>query len=66
MQFVGGMSIEQVAAEWECSEEWVEVAVRHELLKLIPRCDGGLKASRSEMRAAREQPSESAQFELEW
>lgn len=53
MQFAGGMSIDDVAAEWDRDAEWVEAAVRRELLKLIPRRDGGLKASRSETRAER-------------
>ncbi len=50
MQFAGGMSIAELAAEWDRDEEWVESAVRRELLKLIPRRDGGLKATRAEMR----------------
>ncbi len=65
MQFAGGMSIASVAAEWDQDVEWVEAAVRRELLKLIPRRDGGLKASRTEMRSAR-RPDESGQTQLEW
>lgn len=69
MQFAGGMSVAQVAAEWDRDGEWVEAAVRRELLKLIPRRDGGLKATRTEVRAERqcmEQPVEGMQGKLEW
>ena len=68
MQFAGGMSIEHVASLWEKDAEWVEAAVRRELLKLIPRRDGGLKASRTETRAARQcmRTNEDPQASLEW
>lgn len=55
MQFAGGMSVEHVALEWDRDVEWVEAAIRRELLKLIPRRDGGLKASRTEVRAERDE-----------
>ena len=68
MQFAGGMSIEDVAGHWDRDAEWVEAAVRRELLKFIPRRDGGLKASRAQMRAERRcaEGVESVQCELEW
>jgi hypothetical protein len=53
MQFAGGMSIARIAAEWERGAEWVEDAIRRALLESIPRRDGGLKATRSEVRAER-------------
>ncbi len=52
MQFAGGMSVAQVAAAWDRDAEWVEEAIRRALLEYIPRRDGGLKASRSELRKA--------------
>lgn len=69
MQFAGGMSIEHVASLWDREVEWVEDAVRRELLKFIPRRDGGLKATRTEQRAERhcmQQPAGSVQAKLEW
>lgn len=69
MQFAGGMSIEHVAAEWGRDADWVQAAVRRELLKLIPRRDGGLKASRTESRASRmseARPAGPEQGALRW
>lgn len=69
MQFAGGMAISDVAAEWERDVEWVEAAVRRALLQSIPRRDGGLKASRTEMRAERHgmrQAVEGMQGKLRW
>lgn len=69
MQFAGGMSIESVAAEWDREAEWVEAAIRVELLKFIPRRDGGLKPSRTEMRAERSEERavvRQVQGKLEW
>lgn len=68
-QFAGGMSIAQVAAQWDRDAAWVEEAVRRALLMTIPRRDGGLKATRAEMRSERqwiEQAADGAQAELEW
>ena len=53
MQFAGGKSIAQLAEEWEQSPEWVEESIRLALLESIPRRDGGLKPSRTELRAER-------------
>lgn len=69
MQFAGGMSIACVAAEWERDGDWVEAAVRRELLKLIPRCDGGLKATRAETQKRQSEDLaviREAQGELRW
>jgi hypothetical protein len=53
MQFAGGMSIARLAESWERDAAWVEEAIRHALLENIPKRDGGLKPSRSEIRAER-------------
>lgn len=72
MQFAGGMSIALVAEEWERSTAWVEESVRRALLTLIPKRDGGLKASRTEKRAGAAAAAGEAlavrttQGELEW
>jgi len=69
MQFAGGKSIADVAEAWERTADWVEESVRRALLAVIPRRDGGLKASRTEMRAERraEQAAvEDRQVELKW
>lgn len=69
MQFAGGMSIEHVASLWDQDTGWVEAAVRRELLKLIPKRDGGLKASRTESRASRmseARPAGPEQGALRW
>lgn len=52
-QFAGGLSIARLAQDWELDEAAVEMAVRHELRKLIPRWAGGLKPTRDEMRKQR-------------
>lgn len=68
MQFAGGMSIARLACEWEREPAWVEDAIRLALLENIPRRDGGLKVSRTQMRAARSGEREAAsglQGELE-
>lgn len=69
MQFAGGMSIAQVAEHWEREAQWVEAAIRAALLERIPRRDGGLKASRTETRAERNeemQAAREAQGTLSW
>jgi hypothetical protein len=58
MQFAGGMSIAQLATDWERDTAWVEDAIRRALLATIPQRDGGLKVSRSEARAARSEELE--------
>ena len=69
MQFAGGLSIARTAEVWEKNSEWVEAAIRRALLETIPRRSGGLKASRSEIRAERsgDRAAQSEmQGELEW
>lgn len=69
MQFAGGMSIAQVAEAWERDAEWVEDAIRQAMLEQIPERDGGLKASRTETRAANAEElaaAREAQGELKW
>jgi hypothetical protein len=69
MQFAGGRSILQVAAEWERDADWVEEAVRRALLERIPQRSGGLKVSRTETRAANSEAlgqAAEAQAELDW
>jgi hypothetical protein len=68
MQFAGGLAIAEVARLWQQDVDWVEKAVRGALLERIARRDGGLKASRTEMRAARRgsKAFDSRQRELEW
>lgn len=53
MQFAGGRSIAQLAEEWDRDAAWVEESVRRALLESIPKRDGGMKPSRSEVRADR-------------
>jgi hypothetical protein len=53
MQFAGGMSIAQLAEDWERDTAWVEDAIRRALLETIPQRDGGLKVPRTEARASR-------------
>lgn len=65
MQFAGGMSIARLAEAWERDAAWVEEAIRHALLETIPERDGGLKVSRTEARAAREEARTDIQGELE-
>lgn len=60
-QFAGGLSIARLAEEWERDEAWVEAAIRHALLLYIPRRSGGLKASRTEVRAMRSEELAAAQ-----
>lgn len=59
MQFAGGMSIAQLMETWERDAAWVEAAVRQALLEMIPERDGGLKAPRAEIRAAKSEELES-------
>jgi urease accessory protein UreF len=69
MQFAGGRSIVQVAAEWERDPQWVEEAVREALLERIPQRSGGLMVSRAETRAANSEALAAAcevQAELDW
>lgn len=68
MQFAGGLSIAQIAEAWEKDAEWVEAAIRRALLESIPRRLGGLKASRSEVRAERKDRAAvgETQGELGW
>ncbi len=69
MQFAGGMSIAQIAEQWERDVFWVEGAIRQALLASIPRREGGLKPPRTEMRAARKGEQDALcemQSELEW
>ena len=69
MQFAGGLSIARIAEQWEKDTEWVEAAIRRALLERIPRRSGGLKASRSEVRAERSEERAAVnetQRELEW
>lgn len=67
-QFAGGMAIAAIAEHWDRDAVWVEEAIRHALLESIPRRDGGLKASRTEMRAERHgvQQTGAVQSEIEW
>lgn len=58
MQFAGGKSIPQLAAEWERDAAWVEEAIRHALLQEIPQRDGGLKVPRAEAREERSEQLE--------
>lgn len=69
MQFAAGRTIAELAEEWERDAEWVEEAIREAMLEAIPKRDGGLKPSRSEVRAARSQENEElrdVQAKLEW
>jgi hypothetical protein len=73
MQFAGGRLIAEIAAEWERDVAWVEEAIRHALLEMIPRCEGGLKIAREEARARRRAAEDDeanalreAQGELKW
>jgi hypothetical protein len=73
MQFAGGKSIAEVAAEWETEPGWVEAAVRRALLESIPRWSGGLKATRTQKRERRRLETDEdlkaireAQRALEW
>ena len=69
MQFAGGRTIAQVAAQWEREPGWVEAAIRRALLATVPQRDGGLKAPRAEERAQAAQKSEAwreSQGRLEW
>ncbi|HVW78525.1 MAG TPA: helix-turn-helix domain-containing protein [Alloacidobacterium sp.] len=52
-QFAGGLTIARLAEDWEKSVAWIEDAIRHALLLYIPRRSGGLKASRTEVKAER-------------
>ena len=70
LQFAGGRSIAQVAAEWERDASWVESAIRRKLLEQVPQRAGGLKpardagrAERCEERRCREELQESLQLE---
>ena len=58
MQFAGGLSIARLAEEWERDAAWIESAIRQALLEAIPQRDGGLKAPRGEVRAARSEALE--------
>lgn len=58
MQFAGGISIARLAEDWERDTGWVEEAIRQALLVSIPKRDGGLKASRTEVRSERRQENE--------
>lgn len=60
MQFAGGMTIAEVAAQWDREPRWVEQAIRNALLASIPRRDGGLKAPRVEQRAGRSDEAQAA------
>lgn len=60
MQFAGGMSIAEAAAEWEISPDAVECAVRRALLECLPARAGGTKLSRAEMQKARSAAEEQA------
>ena len=53
MQFAGGMQIARVAEAWDRDADWVESAIRRALLASIPQRDGGLKATRKEVRVER-------------
>lgn len=64
MQFAGGRSVAELAEEWDRDRGWVEDAIRQALLETIPRRDGGLKSTRAETRAEREEPAEETQGEL--
>lgn len=69
MQFAGGMPAARVAELWDREIEWVEDAIRLALLGHIPKRNGGLKASRSELRAERNDAATAVrerQQELEW
>jgi hypothetical protein len=69
MQFAGGMSIAELAVEWDRDVEWVERVVRRKMLEYIPRRDGGLKASRSEVRRQQSEEHRAAselQTDLKW
>lgn len=69
MQFAGGKSIAEVAAEWEMEPERVEAAVRRALLATIPKYAGGLKPTRFEVRkrrGAKAKAAREAQRELGW
>jgi hypothetical protein len=46
MQFAGGMSVRQVAEQWERDADWVEAAIWRALLETVPKRSGGLKAAR--------------------
>lgn len=68
MQFAGGMSIARLAEDWEREPAWVEESIRRALLEQIPKRAGGLKASRTEVRAERSEELEAVrgmQGELE-
>lgn len=62
MQFAGGESIARLCASWERDAEWVETAIRLALLASIPRREGGMKPSRTEMREARRMET----YEVGW
>ena len=69
MQFAGGRSIAQLADEWQRDAAWVEAAVRRALRASIPERDGGLKATRREIRAERQDvraTGRDAQAGFEW
>ena len=67
MQFAGGMPAARVAELWDREIEWVEDAIRLALLGHIPKRNGGLKASRSELRAERAATAvRERQQDLEW
>jgi hypothetical protein len=53
MQFAGGLTIDEVAAQWERDAAWVEDAIRRTLLESIPQRAGGLRIPRSAVRAER-------------
>jgi hypothetical protein len=61
MQFAGGMSIARVAEQWEQGPEWVEESIRRALLQTIPKRSGGLKPSRTELRAERSDEAQAAE-----
>lgn len=53
MQFAGGRSMAQVAADWERDIAWAEEAVRRALLRTIPERAGGLMPARDGCREER-------------
>lgn len=52
-QFAAGMSISRLAADWELTPEDVEELVRRELLRHVPRRNGGAKPPRREVSVMR-------------
>jgi hypothetical protein len=66
MQFAGGRTIADVAAEWERDAAWLEAAIRQALRVRMTEREGGLRPTRAAERAERNEGAEELQAGFEW